>query len=107
MEIYKYQEISKRTIPTDNWKTALPNFCMGLAGESGELIDHLKKLVYHNHFGDKEYIEKELGDIMWYIAAIATTLEIDLSKVLEINIDKLKQRYPNGFTSIDSKNREE
>jgi len=81
--------------------------CMGLAGESGELIDHLKKWVGHGHELDRAYLTMELGDILWYISEIATVTGIDLGEVAQINERKLRMRYPKGFSIERSINRED
>jgi NTP pyrophosphatase (non-canonical NTP hydrolase) len=80
---------------------------MGLAGESGELIDHLKKWIGHGHAVDRDYITKELGDILWYVAEIASVARIDLSEVAVQNEKKLRLRYPKGFSVDRSVNRSE
>ena len=78
---------------------------MGLAGESGEVIDYLKKWVGHGHDLDRDYVEKELGDVLWYLAEIATALEMDLEKIaVKIN-DNLESRYQSGFSTERSINR--
>lgn len=98
MKLNEYQDKSARTLNYHNDKNqAIANYSMGIAGESGELIDHLKKHVFHGHELDKEYIKKELGDILWYVAAIASTLEIELDEVASKNIEKLLKRYPENF----------
>lgn len=78
---------------------------MGLAGESGEVIDYLKKWVGHGHDLDRDYVEKELGDVLWYLAEIATALEMDLEKIAAKNNEKLESRYPAGFSTDRSINR--
>lgn len=80
---------------------------MGLAGESGELVDYLKKWVGHDHQLDAEYVKKELGDVLWYISEIATALGISLQEVAMLNREKLLRRYPNGFEASRSINRVE
>lgn len=107
----KYQKRASRTlitgpdfILTDNefmiiWCAA------GLAGEVGEVIDHIKKGLFHRHEIDRDKLKEELGDVMWYIAALCTKLGLDLDEVLAFNIKKLEKRYPNGYSSEDSKNR--
>jgi NTP pyrophosphatase (non-canonical NTP hydrolase) len=77
----------------------LINAVMGLCGESGEAIDLVKKHLHQGHELDREKLIKELGDIAWYLAEAATALEIDLETVLERNIEKLKSRYPEGFSA--------
>ena len=91
MDANKYQELALRT--------------MGLCGESGEVIDALKKHMMHGHELDREHMIKELGDVAWYLAITAHALDCDLSEVLERNIAKLKARYPEGFSEERSKHR--
>ena len=78
-------------------KDVLINSVMGLCGESGEAIDIVKKWLAQGHELDREHLEKELGDIAWYLAEAATALEIPLEQIFQANIDKLKKRYPEGF----------
>lgn len=101
----EYQTLAARTANDNNLKSILDNCALGLAGESGEFADLIKKHVYHGHELDKEKLLKELGDVAWYIARACTALDVDLSDVLEANIEKLKARYPNGFSSEASKAR--
>ena len=70
---------------------------MGLCGESGEAIDIVKKHLAQGHHLDKEHLIKELGDIAWYLAETAYALDVNLEEVFQLNIDKLKKRYPEGF----------
>ena len=83
-------------------KEALSNYCMGLSGEAGELIDHIKKHLYHGHEFNPEYASKEIGDVLWYVAAIASELNLNLDEVAIENIEKLMERYPQGFNCEDS-----
>jgi len=78
---------------------------MGLAGETGELVDMLKKWIGHGHELNLTEVEKELGDILWYISEIATTLDLRLDQVAAKNMDKLVARYPEGFSEERSRNR--
>ena len=81
------------------------NFCLGLVGESGELIDHIKKHLFHGHDIDNDYVSKEIGDMQWYMNAIASCLNLSMNNILQENIDKLLKRYPEGFSEERSKNR--
>jgi NTP pyrophosphatase (non-canonical NTP hydrolase) len=72
---------------------------LGLAGEAGEVANLVKKGVFHRHGVDRSRLEEELGDTLWYIAALCSTLGLDLSAIMHANIEKLKLRYPNGFSS--------
>lgn len=108
MEINEYQKLAMRTLNKDlNKKDVLINGVMGLCGETGEAIDIVKKHLSHGHELDKEHLIKELGDVAWYLAETAYALDIDLEVVFQGNIDKLKNRYPDGFDIERSKNRAE
>ena len=106
MTVNEYQKLAMTTLnPELSQKDVLINSVMGLCGESGEAIDIVKKWLAHGHALDKEHLKKELGDIAWYLAEAATALDVSLEEIFRANIDKLKKRYPEGFTSADSINR--
>ena len=108
MTINEYQKLAMTTLnPELDKKDVLINGVMGLCGESGEVIDIVKKHLAQGHELDKEKIVKELGDVAWYMAEIATVLDVNLEDVLVQNIEKLKKRYPEGFSTEKSLNREE
>lgn len=108
MQINEYQKLAMTTLnPELSPKEVLINGVMGLCGESGEAIDIVKKHISQGHELDKEKLVKELGDIAWYLAETAYALGVDLEEVLELNIQKLKNRYPDGFCTEKSINREE
>ena len=103
MTINEYQDLAMRTLnPELSQKDVLINSVMGLCGESGECIDIVKKWLAQGHALDKDKLAKELGDVAWYLAEAATALEIPLEEILAANIEKLKQRFPEGFTTEDS-----
>ena len=79
----------------------------GLASEVGELINIIKKVRYHGHTVSSSVIREELGDILWYLAETCTLYGPTLSGIAEDNIAKLRERYPNGFSSKRSINRDE
>ena len=107
MTINDYQRLAMKTLnPELDKKDVLINGVMGLCGESGEAIDIVKKWLAQGHELDKEKLAKELGDIAWYLAETAYALEIPLEDILQGNIDKLAKRYPEGFSSERSINRE-
>ena len=91
--------------PGMNRKDVLINGVMGLCGEAGETIDLVKKHLYQGHALDKQKIAMELGDIAWYLAETAYALDIPLEKILRANLEKLKKRYPEGFSVERSINR--
>ena len=108
MTVNEYQKLALTTMnPEISKKDMLINSMMGLCGESGEAIDLVKKHLFHGHALDKEKLAKELGDIAWYLAEAAHALDMDLDTVLQMNIDKLKKRYPEGFSKERSILREE
>lgn len=80
----------------------LINSVMGLCGESCEAIDIVKKWFAQGHKLDKKHLVSELGDIAWYLAEVATALDLSLEDIL----DKLKKRYPHGFEQKKSINRD-
>lgn len=98
MKINEYQQAALRTASNlnPNYPRIL-NGALGLTGESGEVADIIKKHIFQGHELDKEHIVKELGDIAWYIAISADAMGYDLETVLQMNVDKLKKRYPEGF----------
>jgi NTP pyrophosphatase (non-canonical NTP hydrolase) len=111
MEIKEYQKLAEVTSSLKDSRDDLVSYrnqgrvlmsLLGLAGETGETIDYLKKVIYHSHAMDKEKLIREIGDITWYVSELCSALNIDLSTVLDKNISKLKARYPEGFESIKS-----
>ena len=108
MEINEYQKLAMVTLNKKlEQKEILTNSVMGLCGESGEACDIVKKHLFHGHELDREALIKELGDVAWYLAEAAAALDIDLDEVFERNIEKLKKRYPEGFSEEKSINRTE
>ena len=106
MTINEYQQLAMRTVnPELDKKQMLINSVMGLCGESGEAVDIVKKWLYQGHELDREHLARELGDIAWYLAEAATALDIPLEDIFQANIDKLKNRYPDGFESVRSQSR--
>ena len=108
MTINEYQKLAMTTLnPALSEKDVLINGVMGLCGESGEAIDIVKKWLAQGHELDKEKLAKELGDICWYVAETATALGLSLEDIMEANIEKLRNRYPEGFDTQRSVNRQE
>ena len=108
MEGKEYQKLAMKTLnPSLTKKDMLVNGVMGLNGESGEVIDIVKKHMFQGHELDKEKIKKELGDVMWYVAEVCEALDLSLDEVMEGNIEKLRKRFKDGFTVNESINRKE
>lgn len=110
MTINEYQKAAMRTASgvcaatSDN---LLLNGVMGLNGEAGECIDAVKKWIFQGHELNKDGLIKELGDVCWYVAITAEALGVPLEEVMQRNVDKLMERYPNGFEVDKSVHRKE
>ena len=108
MTLNEYQQLALTTLnPALNKKDVLINGVMGLCGESGEAIDIVKRHLAQGHELDREHLIKELGDVAWYLAETAYALGGPLEEDCQRNIDKLKARYPEGFSAERSIHRTE
>lgn len=105
MDFNDYQKLANRTLYGN--EQVLTNCALGLAGETGELIDSIKKYTFHGHDLNKEELVKEMGDVLWYLSQIAEWADIPFEEVAKQNIEKLQCRYPDGFSKEASLNREE
>ena len=106
MTVNEYQKLAMTTLnPALDKKDVLINGVMGLCGESGEAIDIVKKWLAQGHELDKNGLAKELGYIAWYLAETAYALDLSLEDVFRGNIEKLRNRYPEGFDTERSVNR--
>ncbi len=111
MEFDEYQRKTKETAiyPRDNPMTALSYATLGLAGEAGEIANKVKKII-RDQDGElsqevKTKLGKELGDVLWYVSALATELGVNLSSVASDNIDKLFSRKERGVLGGSGDNR--
>ena len=112
MTINEYQKEAMRTASGMNYENngMLINAALGLcgeSGESGEVADIVKKATFQGHELDAEHIAKELGDVAWYLAVGAQAIGYDLETIMQMNVDKLRARYPDGFNSEQSLHRKE
>lgn len=102
-----YQDLASRTINKELYDYELEHHALhGMAGEIGELHSLYQK-SYQGHVFDEEHAQKELGDLLWFIAEYCTAMGWSLEEVMTKNINKLMKRYPDGFNSEKSVNREE
>lgn len=107
MKLEQYLVEVKRTMPNlIAEESIIAMLAMGLADESGEFLGIIKKYLFHGHNLDIEHIKEELGDVTWYLANILNHYGIDPEEIFKKNIDKLKKRYPNGFSEERSRNRD-
>lgn len=111
MDANIYQKQAKRTLIdkpdfkiTDSQVMTVWNV-VGISGEAGEVAELVKKGIFHQHGLDMEKLKDELGDLLWYVAGLCSTLGISMGEVMEANIEKLKNRYPHGYNPEDSKKR--
>ena len=106
MMLNEYQEKSKRTIPEGlSVRESMLNAALGICGEAGECADAIKKWQYQGHPYPNKNIIEELGDVMFYVAMMATSAGVSLEDVASKNIGKLKARYPDKFDPERSINR--
>lgn len=109
MHLNDYQQLAHKTsaftVTRNTHHNHVTMAAFGLAGETGEVIDLLKKHYFHGHQLDKKRIAYEIGDALWYLAELATALHISLDEVAVDNIAKLKERYGEKFSSERSINR--
>ncbi|TAK10926.1 MAG: nucleotide pyrophosphohydrolase [Anaerolineae bacterium] len=78
---------------------------LGLAGEAGEFANLVKKLTAHGHEIKPDVLADELGDILWYLSEAASACNLELAAIAQMNVDKLRRRYPDGFSESASRNR--
>lgn len=94
----EYQKLTRLTRFSEDKEKMLINGVMGLCGETGEVVDIIKKYLFHNKpLLGADDLMLELGDVLWYIAEIADVFGYNFDTLFEKNIEKLKKRYPNGF----------
>ncbi|NCN52784.1 nucleoside triphosphate pyrophosphohydrolase family protein [Candidatus Parcubacteria bacterium] len=113
MDFREYQKKSRETAmyPGNGSNFVYP--ALGLAGETGEVVEKVKKLLRNHEVTEasqipvekKEEIEKEMGDVLWYLAQLATELDIDFGDVAEQNIEKILSRKERGMLHSEGDNR--
>ena len=105
--VYRIEELEGQDFPTERLLTA----AVGMSAEAGEFTEVVKKIIFQGKPVNEEnlfHLKRELGDIMWYVAQACMGLNVSLDEVIEMNVDKLKARYPGGeFDVHHSENRTE
>lgn len=108
MSFEQYAELAQRTARKNiGLEKRLAIAGLGIAGEAGEVAEIIKKNIGHGHELDVTKLGKELGDVLWYIQEIGHIIGYPLELVAKDNIEKLKKRYPDGFSTEQSVNRDE
>jgi|TARA_R100000406_G_scaffold77357_1_gene57979 NTP pyrophosphatase (non-canonical NTP hydrolase) len=105
--VYRVQELEGQGFPSERLLTA----SVGMCAEAGEFTEVVKKIVFQGKPVNEEnlfHLKRELGDIMWYVAQACMGLGTSLDEIIEMNVDKLKARYPGGEFDVHySENRQE
>ncbi len=96
MNFSEYQEQSKKTAKYPNIGSNFVYPTLGLAGESGEVAEKIKKIIRDQggviNDAARADVQKELGDVLWYVAQLATELGLSLEDIALGNIQKLQDR---------------
>lgn len=115
----EYQRLAMRTcaIPYDRdaLAEAIPDIhkrsmlihAVTLLPSEAEEVAAIVQKVYQGHPFDVEHFKKELGDVLWGVAEACNAMDIDMDDVMQTNIDKLRKRFPEGFSAEKSLNRAE
>lgn len=99
MTLNEYQSFAARGIHDATLeREPIVGFALGLAGEAGEVVDDIKKRIFHGREVPMEHTIEELGDVLWYTANIATQCGVSLEEVIDKNVSKLLERYPDKYT---------
>ena len=103
MLLSEYQELSRRTATYPGAGDNIVYPTLGLAGEAGEVAEKVKKLLRDDGgvMSDerRDALAGELGDVLWYVAQVATEAGLDLEEIAQGNLDKLLSRQRRGVLS--------
>ena len=105
MDINTYLKESERTLIDKGLDKNLLHAAMGISTEAGELMDQFKRHIFYGKELDVVNIKEEMGDLMWYMAILMRELDLNFEEILQLNIDKLRARFPQKFTEEDALNR--
>jgi len=106
MDFDEYSSAALRTHnPSLSWEELVLHGTLGIVGEGGEVADILKKYFFQGHVLEVQDIAKELGDVLWSLNLVADCFGFSLQEIAEGNIEKLRNRYPQGFEEERSVNR--
>lgn len=101
MTLNEYQAFASQGIHSATLeREPVVGFALGLVGETGEVVDDIKKRVFHGRKVPLEHTKEELGDVLWYIANIATEYHFSLEEILDENVKKLLARYPDKYKGV-------
>ena len=94
VEFNEYQSLANRTLYGN--EQVLTNLSLGLASETGQVVDLVKKYTFHGERLNKDQLTKQMGDVLWYLSQVAEWADIPFEEVAQQNIVKLNDKYPNG-----------
>lgn len=101
----EYQNLAARTINRGlTFEEQKFHALHGMVGEIGEIHSIYQKM-YQGHTFEVDHVKKEFGDLLWFIAEYCTAKGWSLDDIMRMNIDKLKERYPDGFNEEQSLHR--
>lgn len=98
IDFHIYQHYAMRTAKPMEPDDDLMHSALGLAGEAGEYCDAVKRYLVYAKPLDKDNAIEELGDLLWFVALGCNTLGVSMADVAQINIDKLRRRYPEAYS---------
>lgn len=102
MKLNSYQSLAMRTARVESSEEKIGHAFEGMVDEVGEIASALKK---HRRYGkplDRQNVIEECGDLMWFVSLMATGLGVTLEDIATANINKLRARFPDGFTEHDA-----
>ena len=88
-------------------KGRLINGALGMAGETGEVVDIIKKHTQYNKELNVQHLKEELGDVLWYMAIILEDIGSSFDEVMQMNQDKLNKRFPTSFSEQEANERKD
>jgi NTP pyrophosphatase (non-canonical NTP hydrolase) len=99
VDLDSYQQLARRTMnPALDANARVLDAAAGLSEEAGELLGLVRKHLFQQRPLDRDAVIGELGDALWCLSALASSFDISLGDVAHQNLDKLRRRYPDGFT---------
>lgn len=101
-EYMRFEDSVKRTLNVIDKNKALNEACLGIASESGEIINEVRKHLYQGHELNLDKVRDEFGDVCAYLGQLAVTLGFTFNDAMHDNIIKRMKRFPKGFTTKDS-----
>ena len=104
MDLKNYQKLCRQTAKKfSNKQLEIATWGLGVSGEAGDIASCIKKYYAHQNTEVKDGIKENIDDMLWYTAMICNFFGWDMQEILNENVEKLKKRFPNGFTIADAR----